>query len=231
MFHSVFAICLVEAHNIAKRYLIRNNAVDALKNINITINRGETNAVIGPSGAGKSTLLHLLGLLEAPSSGNMLFDGKDVNELNDHQLTQLRLKNVGFVFQFHHLLPEFTALENVMIPALMNRDDRQTSRERASMLLDKVGLSARISHRPGELSGGEQQRVALARALMNTPALILADEPTGNLDRKSSDAVQELIWQLCADTNAAALLVTHNEEIAKRAKKQWMMLDGSIHRI
>jgi len=217
---------IVKANNLHKNYKMDNRTINVLKGVDISIDAGETVAVVGPSGAGKSTLLHQLGLLELPSEGQVFIEEQETNTLNDHTRARLRLNKIGFVFQFHHLLPEFTALENVMLPGLVKGIDRSTYEDRAQKLLKQVQLSDRVAHKPGELSGGEQQRVALARALMNDPILILADEPTGNLDREASVMLRELLWSICRDRGAALLVVTHNEILAGDADQILVMTDG-----
>ncbi len=219
---------VIEASGLTKHYQLDGHVIDVLKRITLTLKRSETAAVVGPSGSGKSTLLHLLGLLERPSSGTLLFQGSDTSILSDHDRTWLRLSEIGFVFQFHHLLPEFTAIENVMMPGMIVGSVANELNAKASALLAQVGLENRMEHKPGELSGGEQQRVALARALMNDPSLILADEPTGNLDNRSSAKLQELLWSICLQRKSALLLVTHNEMIAKQADTVYEMNDGQV---
>jgi lipoprotein-releasing system ATP-binding protein len=190
--------------------------------------QGDTIALVGASGAGKSTLLHIIGTLDRPSSGNVYFRGDDVFTLNEGALATFRNRSIGFVFQFHHLLPEFTALENVMMPALISGVAREEARKSAVMYLEDVGLAHRLHHKPGELSGGEQQRVAIARALVLSPALLLADEPTGNLDRKTSEEVHELLAGIQQKTGLTLIIVTHNERLAARMGKTIIMVDGRI---
>jgi len=219
---------IVEACNLFKTYNHQQRNVEVLNGVNITLTRGETVSIVGPSGAGKSTLLYLLGLLERPSSGSLLFDARNVNTLNDHARARIRLTKIGFVFQFHHLLPEFTALENVMLPGLMLRNEKPETEKRAGELLNTVGLHDRHDHKPGELSGGEQQRVAFARAMINSPELILADEPTGNLDRNAAGALEDLMWVLCREKNTALLIVTHNPNLAATADQRFRLVDGHL---
>jgi lipoprotein-releasing system ATP-binding protein len=185
-------------------------------------------SVVGASGVGKSTLLHLLGTLDVPSKGQMLFDGVNVTDMSPSKLASFRNREIGFVFQFHHLLPEFTALENAMMPGLIARRPRKECRERAEFILARVGLQDRLRHRPGELSGGEQQRVALARALFLSPRLLLGDEPTGNLDSKTGRAMHDLFFELNRELGMTLLLVTHNDELAGRAFRKLRMVDGRI---
>jgi lipoprotein-releasing system ATP-binding protein len=199
-----------------------------LRGIDLELRPGERVAVVGASGVGKSTLLHILGTLDTPTSGKILFDGKDVTAMSGNELAAFRNREIGFVFQFHHLLPEFTALENAMMPGLIARMPRQECAERAERILARVGLSERLTHRPGELSGGEQQRVALARALLLGPRLLLGDEPTGNLDSKTGRAMHDLFFELNQELGMTLLLVTHNDELAAQTSRQLRMVDGLI---
>jgi lipoprotein-releasing system ATP-binding protein len=200
-----------------------------LDGVDIEVQSGEAVAVVGASGAGKSTLLHLLGCLDRPTSGVVFLGGRAVADLPAHELAAVRNERVGFVFQFHHLLREFTALENVMMPMLIAGSDRRTAGIRASELLDEVGLGGRLSHKPSELSGGEQQRVAVARALVNRPAVVLADEPSGNLDTHTSAQLHELFFRLRAEHNVALVLATHNHELAARTDRVLEVRDGTLH--
>lgn len=206
----------------------RSSNLHVLKGIDLQVSEGEIIAVIGPSGVGKSTLLHILGTLDRPSNGSVYLDEIDVFTRLEKQLAHFRNRTIGFVFQFHHLLPEFTALENTMMPALIAGDDKNKSENRALKLLGEVGLSERASHRPGELSGGEQQRVAVARALMNDPRLILADEPSGNLDLKASRELNDLLWLLSRKYRKTFIIVTHNSELAQRSDRIIELYDGKI---
>lgn len=217
---------MIELSNISKSYRItKTYSLSVLKGIDLKINRGEIAAIVGKSGAGKSTLLHIIGTLDKPDTGSMTFDGTDVFALNDKQIAAFRAKDVGFIFQFHHLLPEFTALENVQIAS---RIAGSVNADRAKKLLVEVGLEDRINHKPSELSGGEAQRVAIARALVNSPAIILADEPTGNLDSQNADAVIELIFRLREKFGQTFVIVTHNEEFAANCDRIIKMSDGKI---
>ena len=197
-----------------------------LKGIDLEIEAGEIIAIMGASGVGKSTLLHILGALDRPTSGRVLYDGQDIFTMSDDELAHFRNQQIGFVFQFHHLLPEFSALENVAMGALIAREERRVALERASELLDQMGLGDRLHHKPSQLSGGERQRVAIARALINAPRVVLADEPTGNLDRKASEAIHDLLWELNARIGQTLIIVTHNQELARRAHRLIEMKDG-----
>ena len=202
--------------------------VEALKGIDLDIQSEETLAVIGVSGSGKSTLLHILGTLERPTEGGVYFGDEDVFDKNDSELSRFRNTEIGFVFQFHYLLPEFTALENVMMPCLINGIDSQAAKDMAADVLEKVGLGQRLEHRPGELSGGEQQRVAIARAVVLKPKVILADEPTGNLDMDTGASILELFMMLNSEYGITLVLVTHNQVIAGRLNRRIRLSDGNI---
>ncbi|SHL72187.1 lipoprotein-releasing system ATP-binding protein [Paracoccus solventivorans] len=191
-------------------------AVEVLRGLDLSVARGEVVALVAPSGAGKSTLLHIAGLLDTPDAGRVVLNGRDMTGLSDRRRTEARRRELGFVYQFHHLLPEFTAVENIVLPQLANGVPERAARERARGLLDRVGLSARAGHRPAALSGGEQQRVAFCRALANAPSLLLADEPTGNLDPGTSDLVFGMLMALVRETGLSALIATHNLELASR---------------
>ncbi len=206
-----------------------NFKLKVLSGLNLSIKKGEMIAVVGASGTGKTTLMHILGALDRPSSGTMLYHGKDIYNKNDHELSAFRNKVIGFVFQFHHLLPEFTALENVMIPGLIARQDRKTVERRSSDLLGEVGLAARTAHKVGELSGGEQQRVAIARAMVMKPELLLADEPTGNLDPKTGQKVFDLIRNMNRDFSLSTVMVTHNYDLAAQMDRCLSLADGKLH--
>ena len=217
---------LVSVQNVSKSFEHEGRALEVLDGIDLEIASGEMVTIVGPSGAGKSTLLHLVGTLDLPTEGRILYDGTDVTRLGSSELAEFRNRSIGFVFQFHHLLPEFTALENVLMPGLIQ--GRRRLEDRARQLLDEVGLSARLTHRPGELSGGEQQRVALARALLMKPKLVLADEPTGNLDSQTSESVQSLFFELNRRHQTTFLIVTHSRDFAARMPRQVSMKDGRI---
>jgi lipoprotein-releasing system ATP-binding protein len=217
---------LVTVQNVTKTFEHEGRSLEVLKGIDLEIGRGEMVTIVGPSGAGKSTLLHLIGTLDLPTEGRILYGGKDVTRLGSSDLAEFRNRSIGFVFQFHHLLPEFTALENVMMPSLIQGGGRRE--DRARQLLDEVGLTDRLTHRPGELSGGEQQRVALARALLMEPKLVLADEPTGNLDSQTSNSVQALIFDLNRRHGITFLIVTHSRDFAEMMPRRVSMKDGRI---
>lgn len=219
---------LLEVTGLCKDYRMGSDTVQVLKGIDLDISAGTTTALVGASGAGKSTLLHILGALDRPSSGAVTYKGQALFTRSDRELADFRSHTIGFVFQFHHLLPEFTALENVMMPALIARKESNLANKQARMLLTEVGLEHRLNHRPGELSGGEQQRVAIARALVMEPELLLADEPTGNLDAKTSEAIYELLVKIQKQTGISMVVVTHNERIAARMERVVRLLDGLI---
>ena len=218
----------VTVRNLTKIYPHSGRNIEVLKGLNFDLKPGEMASVVGASGVGKSTLLHVLGTLDTATSGSITFDGVDVTTMDATRLAEFRNNEIGFVFQFHHLLPEFTALENVMMPGLINRLPRATAAERATTMLRRLGLAARLTHRPGELSGGEQQRVALARALLLRPRLLLADEPTGNLDTKTGREMHELFFELNRELEMTILIVTHNDELAARTPRRLRMADGAI---
>ncbi|ACH37861.1 lipoprotein release ABC transporter, ATP-binding protein [Citrifermentans bemidjiense Bem] len=219
---------LLEVKNLYKSYGEAAAKVEVLKGIDLCVESGDTIALVGPSGAGKSTLLHIMGTIDRPTSGEVLFDGEPVFALADQPLASFRNRSIGFVFQFHHLLPEFTALENVMMPLLIGGEKRSKVEGRARELLHDVGLAHRVTHRPGELSGGEQQRVAIARALVRQPRLLLADEPTGNLDMKTSHEVHELLYSIQRSTGITLVIVTHNEQLAAGMNRTIRVVDGRI---
>jgi lipoprotein-releasing system ATP-binding protein len=218
---------IIELKNLTKIY---KNGVEfrALDNANLRIERGEFVAIVGPSGSGKSTLMHLIGLLDTPSSGTLLIDGSDVTKMSDKERSGMRNRMLGFVFQYHHLLPDFTALENVMMPLLIAGKGRDEAKSIAEKLLKDVGLEERMDHRPGELSGGQNQRVAVARALSCSPAIVLGDEPTGNLDTKAGDLIYELLRRLNKEYNQTFIVVTHNEDLAGKADRVIRIVDGKI---
>ena len=221
---------LVSVEQVTKTLVHEGRQVPILNGIDLSIDQGEMLCVVGPSGAGKSTLLHLLGTLDLPSEGRILYDGQDVTTYSSARLADFRNRSIGFVFQFHHLLPEFTALENVLMPGRIRGEKRGELEQRARDLLVEVGLSQRLTHRPGELSGGEQQRVALARALIMSPRLVLADEPTGNLDTATGRAMHELLFGLNQTRGTTFLVVTHSPDLAEQMPRVVQMRDGRIER-
>jgi lipoprotein-releasing system ATP-binding protein len=215
---------MIEAVGINKSY----GNLDVLKDVSIKIAESEIISILGKSGAGKSTLLHILGTLDLPDSGKVMINGHNTSGMNEKDLAAFRNKNIGFVFQFHHLLDEFTALENTMMPALIKKTDPTKSKKKALELLNYLGLSERASHKPQQLSGGEQQRVAVARALINEPTVVFADEPTGNLDSGSSSEMHKLFLKLREDLGQTFVIVTHNEELANMSDKRYFIEDGII---
>jgi len=222
---------MIVAKNINKIYNNGGKLVHVLKGLDLSIEKGAFIALIGPSGAGKSTLLHILGGLDAPSEGSVFFDGEDINNLDDSALCKIRNEKIGFVFQFYHLLPEFTVLENVIMPAIINRKswhDAKRAKKEALRLIEKLGLSERTGHFPTQLSGGEKQRVALARALINKPAALFCDEPTGNLDSKTGSEIIDLIKKINSENKTTVILVTHNAELVKAASKAYHLTDGVL---
>ena len=219
---------LIAAQNVRKSFNDGDLSVDVLKGIEFSIQKNQSIAIIGASGSGKSTLLHLLAGLDIPDSGNIFINKKSINEINNEERGQLRNECLGFIYQFHHLLPEFTAKENVAMPLLIRRCAKRAAYEKAEVILSEVGLSERMMHKPGELSGGERQRTAIARALVTNPSCILADEPTGNLDEKSANEVFELILELNRNHNSSLIMVTHNIELSRRADKICELRDGVL---
>jgi len=216
----------IEVREVFKVFGNGSKRVEVLRGINLTFSRGERAAIVGASGAGKTTLLHILGVLDRPTSGRVLYGGEDVFRLNERELALFRNREVGFVFQFHHLLPEFSALENTMMPCLIRGLSKRESAGRAEAILTVVGLKDRLPHKPGELSGGEQQRVAVARALVMEPKVLLADEPTGNLDTKTGDSVFDLLLEVNRVKNVTLIVVTHNLQLAGRMSRQIRLVDG-----
>jgi lipoprotein-releasing system ATP-binding protein len=204
------------------------NEVRVLQGVSLDVKAGEVVALVAPSGAGKSTLLHIAGLLDTPDTGSVAIEGTDMTKLSDRKRTAVRRSTVGFIYQFHHLLPEFTALENIVLPQLANGVPDNAAQDRAMALLDRVGIAGRASHRPAALSGGEQQRVAFCRALANAPSLLLADEPTGNLDPETSDRVFDALMRLVRDTGLAAVIATHNLDLAARMDRQVRLNNGVL---
>jgi lipoprotein-releasing system ATP-binding protein len=216
----------IEVKKLGKSYLHGGKALPILWDIDLALDPGDMVAVVGASGVGKSTFLQLLGTLDLPTSGSIRFDGEELTTMSASRLAEFRNRRIGFVFQFHHLLPEFTALENVMMPALIQRIATERARRLARDILGRVGLAHRLTHRPGELSGGEQQRVALARAMVLEPSLLLADEPTGNLDRSTGEAIHQLFLDLNRERGSTLLVVTHNPDLAALMPRRLRMIDG-----
>ena len=219
---------LIHVIDLHKSYYDGLRELPVLKGIDLEVQMAEILAIVGASGVGKSTLLHLLGAFDRPTQGKVFYEGQDIFALNDKALDQFRNQEIGFVFQFHHLLPEFTVLENVAMAALIAGGKSDVAYNRARELLDYVGLAERLTHRPYELSGGERQRVAIVRALMNHPKVVLADEPTGNLDRKTSEAVHDLLWDLNDQFGQTFIIVTHNQMLAQRADRLIHLVDGQV---
>jgi lipoprotein ABC transporter, ATP-binding protein len=213
---------------VCKNYYDGQLNVQVLDNLTLQVDKGQSIGIVGASGSGKSTLLHILGGLDKPTSGRVSLMGQDLSELSQKQLSRLRNQHLGFVYQFHHLLPEFSALENVMMPLLIGKRPKEQARERALLMLEKVGLKDRVQHRPGELSGGERQRAAIARALVTDPACLLADEPTGNLDRKNALNILDMMMELKQELGTALVVVTHDDEMAARFDRVLNMTDGAL---
>ena len=213
---------MIKIENIHKSY----GNVEVLKGIDLNVEKGEIISIVGASGAGKTTLLQIIGTLEKPDKGSIIINNTNINALSEKKLSEFRNSNIGFVFQFHHLLPEFTALENILMPAMIKQTPRKEMEERARLLMDFLKISHRAGHKPSELSGGEQQRVAVARALINTPAVVLADEPSGNLDSVNARELHNLFFELRRQYNQTFIIVTHNEEFAEMADRKITMRDG-----
>ncbi|MFZ7229641.1 lipoprotein-releasing ABC transporter ATP-binding protein LolD [Avibacterium avium] len=219
---------LLSCQNLTKVYQEGENQTQVLKDVTFSMEEGELVAIVGSSGSGKSTLLHTLGGLDQPTSGEVFIKGKSLQKASADELAKLRNQYMGFVYQFHHLMADFSALENVMMPMLIGKQNRSEAQDRAEKMLQAVGLAHRIKHRPSALSGGERQRVAIARALVNNPALVLADEPTGNLDRKTTKSIFELILKLNQEQKIAFLLVTHDLQLAEKLSRRMVMQDGVL---
>lgn len=219
---------MLEIEDVHKSFFHRGKVIEILKGVTIRVETGDTIAVVGASGVGKSTLLHIMGSLEAPTAGHVKFEDRDIYSMNEYELSSFRNREIGFVFQFHHLLPEFNALENAMMPALIARYDKRIASEMASEVLGKVGLEHRLSHRVGELSGGEQQRVAVARALLMKPKLILADEPTGNLDWATGEEIINLLLFLNREEQISMVIATHNLRLAEKMTRRVELTGGRL---
>ncbi len=219
---------IIRARNICKVFESHNKRIEVLEGIDLDIKKGEMLSIVGASGVGKSTLLHILGAIEQPTSGSVFYGTEDIYAMEDRKLADFRNRRIGFVFQFHHLLPEFNALENTMMPALIRGTKKKEAGREAKKLLHIVGLQDRLTHKPGELSGGEQQRVAIARALMLKPDVILADEPTGNLDMKTGIAIEEFLVNLNRELNMTLIVVTHNNQLAEKIPRRVSLVDGKI---
>jgi lipoprotein-releasing system ATP-binding protein len=219
---------MITVTDLHKSFVIGEHSLEVLKGIDLSIVRGELIAIVGASGAGKSTMLHILGLLDRPTKGTVLFEGTDLFQLSETDQANFRNRRIGFVFQFHHLLPEFTALENACMPALIQRREPGDVEKEAVAILQEVGLGGRLHHKPGELSGGEQQRVAVARALLQKPDLVLADEPTGNLDTHTGDALFSLMRELNKSRGTTFVIVTHNDKLSAQCDRIVHMQDGQI---
>ncbi|MBI5286916.1 MAG: ABC transporter ATP-binding protein [Deltaproteobacteria bacterium] len=220
---------LIKVEELYKSYGDRAKTVEVLKGIDLSVSRGEVIAIVGASGVGKSTFLHILGALDCPTEGRVLYRGEDIFEKTDRELASFRNRSIGFVFQFHYLLPEFTALENVMMPVLIGGGGKTEAPNLARRLLVELGLGERLTHRPGELSGGEQQRVAIARALVHEPEVVLADEPTGNLDTRTGEEVFNLLLRLNREKGITTIIVTHNERLAGNIPRRIRMVDGRVY--
>jgi lipoprotein-releasing system ATP-binding protein len=221
-------MAFLRIRDVFKSYFLHNKRIDVLRGVSLDIEKGEMVSLVGASGAGKSTFLHVLGTLDAPAAGTLWYEERSVFDMNDAELAEFRNKTIGFVFQSHYLLPEFTAVENVAMPALIRRRDAQQALSEARALLERVGLSHRVGHRPGELSGGESQRVALARALFGKPSVLLADEPTGNLDPATGEGIHQLIREVNRELGVTCVIVTHNEALARSMPRQLRLADGHI---
>lgn len=219
---------VISCRNLYKSYFQGKLEVPVLHGVNLTLNEGEMISIVGASGSGKSTLLHLLGGLDAPSKGEILLMGQDITRISEEKRCQLRNRSLGFIYQFHHLLPEFSAQENVAMPLLIRRMNRREAMEHAAEMLQHVGLGHRLTHTPGELSGGERQRAAVARALVTQPACVLADEPTGNLDRHTAEGVFNSMLELNRKVNASLIIVTHDAQLANQAERVLQLIDGVL---
>ena len=222
---------ILTARGIKKNYYVGKTVLEVLKGVDLELVEGQILAIVGKSGAGKSTLLHILGMLDRPTSGSLSLNGEDLINKKDIEMATYRNRFVGFIFQFHHLLPEFNAFENVVMPALITGKTLAESKDRVEFLLEKVGLLDRINHRPNELSGGELQRIAVARALMNEPSMVFADEPSGNLDHRNSEKLHVLIWDLAREHKCSFVIVTHDIRLAQRADRMFKLEDGVLEEV
>jgi lipoprotein-releasing system ATP-binding protein len=219
---------MIRVSKLSKTFIKDGSRVEVLKDLDLDVGKGESLSIVGASGAGKSTLIHILGTLDHPTAGEVLLEGRNVFACNNGQLAAFRNRMIGFVFQFHHLLPEFNSLENTMMPALIGGMSRQKAQEKAKTVLQEVGLGERLTHKPGELSGGEQQRVAVARAIVMEPEIILADEPTGNLDSETGKKIEDILISLNRDRGITLIVVTHNQLLAQRMSRSIGLQDGKI---
>lgn len=219
---------ILSVRGLERTYVTGDRSLTVLRGVDLDVSPGEIVGLIGPSGSGKSSLLHAAGLLERPNAGQIFIDGQDCSTLNERARTRVRLASIGFVYQFHHLLAEFSALDNVALPMMIAGQSHEAARERAAMLLGQLGLAERVDHQPAQMSGGEQQRVALARALANAPRLLLADEPTGNLDPTTSSEVFDSLYRLARETGVAAVIATHNLELARHMDRVLALKDGHL---
>lgn len=222
-------VCILKAEDVWKTFPGSKGTIEVLTGLNLSVREGEIAVILGDSGVGKSTLLHILGTLDVPDRGKVFIQGRDPRECSSAELNEIRNRNIGFIFQFHYLLPEFDALENVMMPAILRGTGREAAEKRATMLLGEVGLEERVSHRPAELSGGEQQRIAVARALMNAPAIVLADEPSGNLDERNSEGLHSLIQELSRSKKQTFVIVTHKKELLPKADQTLVLREGILY--
>lgn len=220
---------IIECRNVCKSFIDGERELHILRGVNLEVHDKEIVTIVGPSGVGKSTLLHIIGTLDRPTNGEVLFRGKPLTSMGRHAINTIRGKEIGFVFQFYHLLPEFTAIENLMMPALALGYTRRECRERAEYLLGLVGLADRMEHKPGQLSGGEQQRVAIGRALFNRPSVVLADEPTGNLDERTGEGIIHLLWKLNCDEGLTLVLVSHEASLATQAHRNIHLHEGEAY--
>ena len=219
---------IFDIRDVSKVYFMKGVETHALRGVNLTVKRGEYAAIIGPSGSGKSTLMHIMGCLDTPTRGKVIIEGSDISEMDDNELARIRREKIGFVFQSYNLIPGLTAIENIALPMRFNGIGRGDAQRRAVDLLKKVGLGDRMEHKPSEMSGGEQQRVAIARSLVNDPDVIMGDEPTGNLDSKTSKEIMDVIGDLHKNTGKTVIIVTHDRSVAKRASRKIRMLDGKV---